>query len=78
MSRQMTKMQKQRDYFNESGKLFQTMLFFMKEAKFYNSSILQLSKKDRYSFKYHLLPGLMKILQQEAKYDTSNTLEDLI
>ena len=54
------------------------MLFFMKEAKFHNCSILNLSKKDSYSFKLHLLPGLMKILSDEAKYDTFNTLNDLL
>ena len=70
----MNKKQRHEEYFSESGKLFQTMLYFMKEAKFYNCSILNLSKKDSFNFKLHLLPGLMKILSQEAKNDTFNTL----
>lgn len=74
----MPKAQRFNEYFNESGKLFQTMLYFMKEAKFHKCSILQLSKKDRYKFNFHLLPGLIKITAQEANSNTFNTLEHLI
>ena len=37
LSKQMRKQQSREDYFEESGKLFQTMLYFMKEAKVYGT-----------------------------------------
>ena len=54
------------------------MLYFMKDAKFHNSSILKLSKKDGHVFKQHLLPALKKIISNEAQNETFNTLEDLM
>ena len=66
------------DYFEQSGKLFQTLLYFMKEAKHRSPSILKLSKSDVSRFKLHILPGLTKILSDEAKHNTFNTLNDLL
>lgn len=50
----------------------------MKEAKLHDPSILKLSKLDVYNFKLHVLPGLIKILSNEAQSGTFNTLDDVL
>ena len=66
------------EYFEESGKLFQTLLYFMKEAKAINPQVLRLSREDSITFKQHILPGLIKIIGKAAEYTAFNSLEDTI
>ena len=54
------------------------MLYFMKETKHVNSAILRLSASSTEQFQLQVLPSLLKIVANEAKRDTFNTLDDLL